>query len=490
MKLLRTALGLIVLFLLHATESAQAQPPAAHPNIIVVLVDELRYDEVDPSARHSFVKLRNIDRLAREGMSFRQFYSVSTICSPNRASLLTGQYPAIHGVTDNSDRSALGRSLLTFPLLLQQEGYETAYVGKWHMGNDPSPRPGFDFWAAIPGQGKLWNPQIWRQGRLQQVEGYVTDVLTDEALAFLRKPRQRPFLLYLAHKAIHPDAHQRGDGSVDLSFGMRYEAAARHVERYRDAPITLPQAAHTLREDLQGKPVLARMLERRNQPETVKTWGELLNLDARPDTIRRRAEMLLSIDEGIGRILSELKQQDRISNTLIIFTSDNGTNWGEHGLTLERRLPYEPVIHLPLIIYYKPWLAEGRSLNDNLTLQIDIAPTVLAVAGIAQPRAMQGRSLEPLLTAVTTDWRDSFLIEHAPDERPFPWLLDMSYVAVRRRNMKFIRWLRYPDESELYDLSKDPGEQRNVIKSPAYAHDLPTLQAELNRLLLDARGLE
>ncbi|WP_129782022.1 sulfatase-like hydrolase/transferase [Peristeroidobacter soli] len=490
MRFPRIGLGLFASFLFLGITLAHAQTSATPPNIIVVLIDELRYDEVDPSARHPFVKLPNIDRLANEGMSFRQFYSVSTICSPNRATLLTGQHPAIHGVIDNTDRSALGRSLLTFPLLLQQSGYETAYVGKWHMGNDPSPRPGFDFWAALPGQGKLWNPEIWKQGRLQQVEGYVTDVLTDEALDFVRRPRKRPFLLYLAHKAIHPDAHQLPDGSVDLSYGMRYEPAARHSGRYRDVPISLPQAAATLSEDLKGKPVLARALDARNQPEIQKTWGELLGLDAQPDTVRRRAEMLLSIDEGLGRVLDELKRQKRLDNTLIIFTSDNGTNWGEHGLTLERRLPYEPVIHLPLIVYYKPWMREGRRVNDNLTLQIDIAPTVLAAAGLPQPPTMQGHSLEPLLTAKTTPWRDSFLIEHAPDERPFSWLLDLSYVAVRQQHLKLIHWLKYPEESELYDLSKDPGEQHNLIKSPDYAPRLPALQAELKRLVLEARSLE
>jgi N-acetylglucosamine-6-sulfatase len=468
---------------------APAAPADQRPNVIVFLIDELRYDEVDKSLRQSFVDLPHIDRLAEEGMLFSRFYSVSTICSPNRASLLTGQYPVMHGVVDNTDRSRLSRILSTFPRTLQRHGYDTAFVGKWHMGNDPTPRPGFTFWSALPGQGQLWNPQIWKAGRLQTVEGYVTDVLTDEALNFLRQPRTRPFLLYLSHKAIHPDAQQKADGSVDLNFGMRYEAAARHARRYQDEPVRLPVTTQSFRKDPVGKPVLARAFARKRSPESVDTWGTLLTLDAQKDTIRRRAEMLLSIDEGIGRILEELQRQGQLDDTLIIFTSDNATNWGEHGLTLERRLPYEDVIRLPLIVYYKHWLSEGRHVNDSLTLQIDLAPTVLAAAGIQPDAAMQGRSLQPLLTGMAAEWRDSFLIEHRPDERPFSWLLDMSYVAVRQHDLKLIHWLRYPEEAELYDLEKDPYEQHNVIHAPAYSDQLPALRKELNRLLLEARGL-
>jgi len=470
--------------------TARAAPPDLRPNVIVFLIDELRYDEVDKQTRQPFVRLPNIDRLAEEGISFSRFYSVSTICSPNRASLLTGQYPAMHGVVDNTDRTRLSRFLSTFPHTLQSHGYHTAFIGKWHMGNDATPRPGFDFWSAIPGQGQMWNPQIWKDDRLETVQGYVTDVLNDEALAFLRQPRTGPFLLYLSHKAIHPDAHQNADSSVDLNFGMRYEAAARHAGRYQDEPVRLPVAAQSFNKNPEGKPALARAFARKRSPENVKTWGALLELDAQKDTIRRRAEMLLSIDEGIGRILEELQRQGQLDNTLIIFTSDNGTNWGEHGLTLERRLPYEEVIHLPLIVYYKRWLSNGHPrVNDNLTLQIDIAPTVLAAAGVESDTTMQGRSLQPLLTGTVAQWRDSFLIEYQPDERPFSWLLDMSYVAVRQRNLKLIHWLRYPQEAELYDLANDPYEQHNVIDASAYAARLPALKKELNRLVLGSRDL-
>ena len=481
-------------------DQASAVPPDMRPkpaNVIVFLIDELRYDEVIREARPSFVETPNIDSLAAEGVSFSNFYTVSTICSPNRASLLTGQHPAMHGVVDNTDRSQLSHQLPTFAVALHEAGYDTAFVGKWHMGNDPTPRPGFDYWAAIPGQGRMWDPELWKQGRLQTMKGYVTDVLTDEAVTFLRQARDKPFMLYLSHKAIHPDARQNTDSSVDLAFGMRYEAAPRHQGRYADQPISFPPNVQSMTVDPPGKPVLARALARKRSQENVAKWGSILTLDATADTRRRRAEMLLSIDDSVGRIIEEVRRQGKLDDTLIVFTSDNATNVGEHGLTVERRLPYESVIHLPFIMYYKGWLSEGSTTLDALALNIDIAPTLIEAAGLAPSTAIQGRSLKPLVASAdkpnngkpVSNWRQSFLIEHRPDERPFSWLLDMSYLAVRDHNLKYINWLRYPNEPELYDLAKDPYEQHNLIHDPRYQANLPALRRELGRLVLESRGL-
>ncbi len=459
------------------------------PNVIFILIDELRYDEVTQGERQVFVNIPNIDALANKGTSFQNFYSVSTICSPNRASLLTGQYPAIHGVVDNTDRSQLSRQLPTFARALHKSGYETAFVGKWHMGNDPTPRPGFDFWAAIPGQGQLWNPEIWKDNQLRTIKGYVTDVLTNEALSFLRQPRNKPFMLYLSHKAIHPDAKQNQDSSVDLSFGMRYEAATRHRGLYKDNPVRVLPNVHSFEVDPPGKTVLSRAFVRKRSKENIAKWGSMLELDSRAETVRNRAEMLLSIDEGIGKIIEEIRHQGRLDNTIIIFTSDNGTSVGEHGITIERRLPYEGIIHLPLIVYYNGWQPIGGVSRNELVLNIDIAPTILEAAGIKPGATVQGDSLRPLLEGTKTEWRQSFLVEHRPDERPFSWVADMSYLMLRQNNLKYIHWLRYPDESELYDLSRDPYEQKNVMQNPDYKQMIPSLREEIRRLVLKARGL-
>src|SRR5687767_3731535 len=172
------------------------------PNIIFILVDDLRWDELGITG-HPFLKTPNIDRIGREGAVFRNAFVTTPLCSPSRASFLTGQYVRTHGIRGNGDNSARSHQLVTFPRLIQQAGYETAYVGKWHMGNDDSPRPGFDRWVSFKGQGAHVDPQLNIDGRQEKATGYMADILTDHAVDFLKKPRAKPFLLYLSHKAVH-----------------------------------------------------------------------------------------------------------------------------------------------------------------------------------------------------------------------------------------------------------------------------------------------
>src|SRR4051794_25845941 len=180
---------------------------ALRPNIVIILMDDLRWDEVG-CVGHPFVKTPNIDRIAREGVMFRNAFATTPLCSPSRASFLTGRYAHAHGVTDNVDRSALSHQLVTWPLLLHRAGYETGYVGKWHMGVDDTRRPGFDYWVSVKGQGTYNDPELNEDGRVAKVPGYVTDLFNDRAVAFVSRPRAGPFLLYMAHKAVHPDLIQ------------------------------------------------------------------------------------------------------------------------------------------------------------------------------------------------------------------------------------------------------------------------------------------
>ena len=166
--------------------------PGVRPNIIVILVDDLRWDELG-MAGHPYLETPNVDRLAREGAWFSNAFHAVPLCSPNRASILTGQYPSRHGIIDNVARNRVSHRLQTFPQALQREGYETAFLGKWHMGNDPTPRPGFDVWAAIPGQGRTMDPELYEDGRIHTVEGYITDVLTDRAVSFIGRERDGPY---------------------------------------------------------------------------------------------------------------------------------------------------------------------------------------------------------------------------------------------------------------------------------------------------------
>src|SRR4051794_1471391 len=233
-----------------AGTSAGASEAPLRPNIVLILMDDLRWDELG-CVGHPLVKTPHIDRIAREGALFRNAFATTPLCSPSRASFLTGRYPHAHGVTDNTDRSELSHRLVTFPLRLHRAGYETGYVGKWHMGNDDSSRPGFDSWVSVKGQGAYIDPEINEDGRVAKVPGYVTDIFNDRAVAFLRRPRTRPFLLYVAHKAVHPDLTQYADGRLsDPSAGI-FRPAERHKGRYADRPI--PRRPNVA-DELDGKP--------------------------------------------------------------------------------------------------------------------------------------------------------------------------------------------------------------------------------------------
>jgi N-acetylglucosamine-6-sulfatase len=475
----------------HDAENAggDALDPGRRPNVIVIVVDDLRWDELG-IAGHSYLETPHIDRLAREGAWLANAFHAVPLCSPNRASILTGQYPSRHGIIDNVARNRMSHRLETFPRALQREGYETGFLGKWHMGNDPTPRPGFDFWAAIPGQGRSVDPELYEDGRIHTVEGYITDVLTDRAVAFIERDRAGPFFLYIGHKAIHPDARQLDDGSVDLSVPRGYVPAPRHLGRYEEK--VLPRRANVISslDELADKPALRRALLNKSSPEIVEMFGEAeLDPGSSEETIRRRAEMLLAVDDGVGRIVDALDRRGILDETFILFTSDNGFFYGEHGLSIERRLPYEESIRTPFIVRY-PGVAKAGSRLEELVVSVDIAPTVLDVAGVPIGDHIQGRSLVSLLQGKATDWRRSAFIEFYTYENPFPWLLDMDYRAIRTDRYKYIHWMQHPDENELYDLVEDPYETRNLIGDPGMAGIVTDLRAEMAAAALRAMGLD
>jgi arylsulfatase A-like enzyme len=471
------------------TTSEYSVDPSERPNVIVIVVDDLRFDELG-RAGHPFIETPNIDGLARDGAWFSNAFHAVPLCSPNRASIMTGQYPSRHGIIDNVARNRMSHRLQTFPQALQREGYRTAFFGKWHMGNDPTPRPGFDEWAAIPGQGRTMDPELYEDGRIHTVEGYITDVLTDRAISIIESDRDQPFFIYIGHKAIHPDAIQLDDGSVDLSQPRAYMPAPRHRGRYQDNPLSRRPNVETSLDGLADRPALMRALTRKHSPEMIEMFGEEeLDPFSSEETIRRRAEMMLAVDEGLGRIVDALDAEGILDNTFILFTSDNGFFYGEHGLSVERRMPYEESIRTPLVIRY-PRVARAGSEIDDLVASVDFAPTVLEIAGVTIGDHIQGRSFVPLLLGDATDWRESLLIEFYTYENPFPWLLDMDYKAIRTNTHKLIHWMQYPDEGELYDLVEDPYETRNVINDPEYANIVRDLRAEMATAVLDAMGLE
>jgi N-acetylglucosamine-6-sulfatase len=455
------------------TSSSQprvVQAPGRPPNIVFILVDDMRWDDF-AAGGHPFIETPNMDRLAREGVRFLNAFATTPLCSPSRASLLTGQYARTHGIIDNTSRPS--HQLPVFPLDLQRAGYTTGFFGKWHMGNDASPRPGFDRWVALPGQGEAVDPHVNIDGNAQQLKGYVTDVLTDHVDEFIRSAgaASKPFLAYLAHKAIHPNVMQRDDGSVvnlsDQPGG--FVAADRHRGRYAGRP--MPRRPNAFKAPV-DKPALMRKIDKLPPlgRETATTDEE----------IRGRLEMLLAVDDSLGRIMGTLEKMSALDDTVIVFTSDHGYFYGEHGLNEERRLAYEETIRIPLLVRYPSKIKAGSVAND-LVLTIDLAPTVLSLAGVTPPAVMEGRSLLPVISGEARDWRKSFLVEYYTDT-VFPRVLTMGYSAVRTDRYKYIEYRELQNMNELYDLQTDPYEERNLISLPAAAPILDGMRRELAEL--------
>jgi N-acetylglucosamine-6-sulfatase len=443
------------------------------PNFIVILIDDLRWDELGCMG-HPYVKTPSIDRIAGEGALCRNAFVVAPLCSPSRASLLTGLYPHSHGITDNTNRSAQSYTLKTFPKALQDAGYETAFIGKWHMGNDPEPRPGFDYWVGMPGQGASVDPDLFEDGHMAKVPGYVTDIFTDRAVSFLRRPHSRPFLLYLPHKAIHPNVTQRDDGTLSDPSADTFIPAKRHEQLYAD--VRIPRRPN-VDDTLQGKPALTRNLD------GVAPLGS--GTGSSDKVILGRQRMLAAVDEGVGQILETLEQTHQLDNTVVVFTSDEGYFYGEHHLSVERRLAYEESVRIPLLIRY-PRLIRAGSTLDEMVLNIDLAPTLLELSGTQATIGTHGRSMVPLLRGEAVRWRSSFLVEYYSDN-VFPRVRNMGYTAVRGQRYKYTRYNELLGMDELYDLQTDPYEMRNLVAERAGQAVLPQMQAELEKLKQQAK---
>jgi arylsulfatase A-like enzyme len=441
------------------------------PNILFILMDDVRWDDLG-YAGHPFVRTPNIDRIAREGIQFRNVFAATPLCSPNRASILTGQYAHTHGIVDNVDRSPLSHQLVTFPRLLHDAGYETAFIGKWHMGIDDSPRPGFDYWLSIKGQGYYFDPEVNENGAPKKLSGYATDIFNDRAAGFISQKRDKPFLVYLSHKAVHPNVFQNADGSVGpvpADEGFTPPESFKHLYEGE----TIPRRPNT-KSYAEGKPALQRKIK------GLPPLGP--NTGTPDDVILNRLRMLTAADEGIGRVLGALEQTGHLDDTVVVFTSDQGYFYGEHGLNRERRLAYEEIIRMPLAIRY-PKLVKPGTASDAFVLSIDLAPALLELGGASSPANLHGRSLVPLLDGETpAGWRNSVLIEYFSDT-VMPRVVKMGYQAVRTDRWKYIHYTDLKGMDELYDLAGDPYEMKNLIQDPSAQQSLAGLRSELRRLL-------
>ncbi len=419
--------------------------------------------------------------MAGQGAMLTHAYVTTSLCSPSRASILTGQYAHNHRVVDNYHPVDPG--LVFFPQHLQKAGYETAFIGKWHMGGDiDDPQRGFDHWVAFKGQGTYWPdghgttrevPQTTYDGfnvngqRVEQ-KGYITDELTDYAIDWLqRQDGKKPFFLYLSHKAVHAD----------------FVPADRHRGRYDDKalPIKIPTVAEM---DAGKMPMWLR--NQRNSRHGVDFGYNIA--DFSPQVYYRRyCESLLAVDESVGRLNQWLKQKAWKDNTLVVYMGDNGFQFGDHGL-IDKRTAYEASAKVPLLMVAPGWIPAGQKF-DGLVANIDIAPTLLEAAAAPPLDKSDGISFWSALCRGDPSMlnRENLLYEYYW-ERNYPHTPTLHAIIGGR--WKYIRVHGLWDRDELYDLEHDAAEMNNLIDAAEHADRIKQLNADLWKLLFDSDGHE
>ncbi len=433
-------------------------------NILFILTDDQRYDALGFLQGQSFLKTPNLDALAKNGVYLPNAFVTTALCAPSRASILTGMYAHRHRVVDND--SPVPPGLIYFPQYLQRAGYETAFIGKWHMGGHTDhPQPGFSHWVSFKGQGSYLPVKdgLNINGKPVPQKGYITDELTNYALDWLgERSGKKPFMLYLSHKAVHAE----------------FIPAERHLGRYQDEKFTPPATMDP--EKVEGAPMWVQ--NQRNSWHGIEfPYHSDLEI---AEYYKRYAETMLAVDEGLGKVVELLKAKGWFDSTLIIFMGDNGFSFGEHGL-IDKRTAYEESMRVPMVMHC-PALFRPGSVVSQVVANIDIAPTLLEAAGLKTPDQMDGKSFLSLAESRPTPWRDFLLYEYYW-ESPFPQTPTMF--ALRGEQYKYIHYYGLWDSNELYDLKADPLESKNLIYSSQHQDVIKQLRAQLFTILSKTEGM-
>jgi N-acetylglucosamine-6-sulfatase len=424
--------------------AAETQTPKKRPNIIFILSDDHRYDYMS-CVGHPFLQTPNLDRIASEGVLFSNTFVTTSLCSPSRASFLTGQYAHTHGVKNNLTTWRDGN--VTFLELLKAAGYDTAFIGKWHMpGSLPNLR-GVDQFITFTvqgGQGRYFDcPLIVNGAETVARKRYVTEDITDYALEFIEKKRENPFCLYLSHKAVH---HQ-----------FLPPPELEHL--YDNVDLKLPKEAD-------------QWVTMTNGNMFAGTFGPLQK------HVRNYCETLVAMDQQIGRALEKLDEMGIANDTIVVYAGDNGYFWGEHRL-VDKRWPYEEAIRIPFIVRYPALVREPGRRANQMALNIDLAPTLMSLVDISIPRNMEGESLKPILLNESVPGRKAWLYEYFKE---FPYNVP-AHNAVRTETHIYIEYAgrRRP---EMYDIVRDPRQMNNLIG----ALEGERLWPELKRMLEELKG--
>lgn len=505
---------------LHKTKEVEKKP-----NILFIMTDD-HTTQAMSCYGSKLIKTPNIDRIANEGVKFNNCFVTNAICAPSRAVILTGKFSHINGVTDNS--KVFDASQTTYPKLLQKAGYQTAMIGKWHLGSTPT---GFDFWSILPGQGDYYQPDFLEMGDTIRENGYVTDIITDKAIKWLQnKDNSKPFAMVYQHKAPHrnwlpaprhmgifentifpePDnllddykgrgkaAHEQEmeikthmwdawDFKLATSEQLDEYGRTHKTENISNAKQHDVDGANKREDDLKK---LYRVYKRMTPAQRSK-WNEVYGkriTDFKEQNLKGDAlvrwkfqiymrdylSCLVSLDENIGRMLDYLKESGELDNTIIVYTSDQGFFLGEHGW-FDKRIMYDECYRMPFLVRFPKTIKAG-SVSNAIAMNIDFAPTFLDYAGVDIPEDMQGRSLRPILDnegKIPDNWREASYYHYY--EYP-SWHSVKRHYGIRTKDYKLIHFYNDVDEWELYDMNKDPKEMNNEINNPEYKSVLEELK--------------
>lgn len=507
----RLFIFLFLVICLLSFKKHKSNPP---PNILFIMSDDHAQRAIS-AYDSSLILTPNIDRIANEGMIFRNSFVTNSICAPSRAVMLTGKFSHLNGKRDNTD--VFNGDQATFPKLLQNAGYETAVIGKWHL---KSPPRGFDYWKILLGQGEYYSPRFASSTDTTEVRGYVTDIITDFVLDFLgSRDKKKPFCLLYHHKAPHrnwmpdiQDLHAYENDTLPLpdnfhdNYTGRYAAESadmRITDMYLSYDIKLHPKAYTKETGSGGKAgfkaednwnkVLERMTDdKRNKfiahyAEENKKFQQVVWSDKElaewkyQRYLKDYLRCIRSVDRNIGRVLDYLDENGLTENTLVVYTSDQGFYLGEHGW-YDKRFMYEESLRTPLMMRY-PKEITGGSQTDQMVQNIDYAPTFLDIADIEMPDEIQGKTLTSVIkNEVNTEWRNAIYYHYY--EYPHGWHKVKKHYGVRTKRYKLIHFYQDTDNWELYDLQKDPMEMNNVYNKTAYEE----IQNELYTKLMGLRA--
>ena len=452
---------------------------ARRPNILFIMSDDHGKQAIG-SYGSVINETPHMDRIADEGMRLENCFCTNSICAPSRATILTGTYSHVNGVLAFNPFD--GRQL-TFPKLLQAAGYQTAVVGKWHLGQGGVSAPqGFDYWNVLPGQGLYHNPEMIEMGTRRVYEGYVTDLITDMSVEWLEnRDRDRPFCLLTHHKCPHrpwepDDAHAKLYADYDIPVPANFD------DDYAERASAAAAATMRIERDLDEHDL-------KEPPPPGLSYEELKHWKYQR-FIKDYLRVVASMDDGIGRMLDYLEAEGLDENTIVVYTSDQGFFLGEHGW-FDKRFMYEESLHMPFLARYPEEIAAGTSC-DRMVLNVDFSPTFLDYAGLPVPARVQGRSMRQLLQGeLPADWRTSMYYRY--------WLHlahhgVYAHYGVRTDQHKLIYYYAQaldtpgaidedkPPEWELFDLADDPSEMRSVYGDPRYSAVACALKDELRRL--------